>query len=85
VRAGFVLRQFNDDFSGSAPVCAAGFAVLTGWLVSALHPDTFVLETDQEQLYQDCREVAARVPSLLRYLDSNVARVRENPLWVLLQ
>jgi hypothetical protein len=84
VRRGFRSEQFHADFSGAAPVCAAAFAVLAGWLVSALHPDLFVLESEQERFLQDCLEVVARVPSLQRYLEQNLERVRGDPLWVAL-
>lgn len=84
VRRGFRSEQFHADFSGAAPVCAAAFAVLAGWLAAALHPDLFVLESEQERFLQDCLEVVARVPSLQRYLEQNLERVRGDPLWVAL-
>jgi hypothetical protein len=75
-RASFRLREWRADFSTPA-VCVAGFAMLACWLAAALHPDSFLLEPDQEDFLSRCRAVVDRVPALGRYLELRLAQLRQ--------
>lgn len=81
VKAGFPDQTWLAEFTSSM-VCVAALALLMAWLVSAMHPNNFVLEDAQGGLVQKCRHIASRAPSLLLCLDLRLKQIEAEQPWV---